>query len=82
MCHVQQKNLTALHLKPKRLRRDIRTTVDSDFTRKRWLDIEYIAEGMGVSWVCRRREDLESNVVCSSTVKGLWGWVNPELWGL
>jgi len=46
MFHVQQKKLTALHLKPKRLRRDIRTTVDSNFTRKRWLDIEYITEEM------------------------------------
>ena len=42
MCHVQQKKLTALHLKPKKLRRDIRTVVDSGFTRKTWLDIEYI----------------------------------------
>jgi len=31
MCHVQQKKLTALHLKPKILRRDIGATVDSDF---------------------------------------------------
>ena len=34
MCHVQQKKLTALHLKPKILRRDIRAVVDSGFTRK------------------------------------------------
>ena len=31
--------------------------------------------------MCRGREDLESNVVYSSTVKGLWGWVNSDLWG-
>ena len=42
MCHVQQKRLTALHLKPKKLRRDIRAIVDSGFTRKAWLDIAYI----------------------------------------
>ena len=23
---------------------------------------------------------MESNVVYSSTVKGLWGWVNSDLW--
>jgi len=46
MCHVQQKRLTALHLKPRILRRDIRATVDNDSTRKRWLDIEYITEEM------------------------------------
>ena len=46
MCHVQQKKLTALHWKPNRLGRDIRATLDSDFTRKRWLDIEYITEEM------------------------------------
>ena len=34
MCHVQQKKLTALHLKPKILRRDMRVAVDSDFTKK------------------------------------------------
>ena len=32
--HVQQKKLTALHLKPKILRRDIRAVVDSGFTKK------------------------------------------------
>ena len=47
MCHVQQKKLTALHLKPKKLRRDIRTVVDSGFTRKTWLDIGYITERRG-----------------------------------
>jgi len=46
MCHVQQKKLTALHLKPRILRRDIRATVDSDFTRKTQLIIEYITEEM------------------------------------
>ena len=40
MCHVQQAKLTALHLKPKMLRRDMRATVDSDFPRKLWLDIQ------------------------------------------
>jgi len=44
MFHVQQKNLTALHLKPRILRRDIRATVDTDFARKKWLDIEYITK--------------------------------------
>ena len=39
MCHVQQAKLTALHLKPKMLRRDMRATVGSDFPRKPWLDI-------------------------------------------
>jgi len=46
MCHIQQKRLTALHLKPGILRRDIRATVDNDSTRKRWLEIEYITEEM------------------------------------
>jgi len=46
MFHVQQKKLTALHLKPRILRRDIRATIDSDFTRKLWLDTEHITKGM------------------------------------
>ena len=32
MCHVQQAKLTALHLKPRILRRDIGEAVGSDFT--------------------------------------------------
>ena len=44
MFHVQQKKLTALHLKPRILRRDIKITVDCDLTRKKWLDIEYITK--------------------------------------
>jgi len=47
MFHVQQKRLTALHLKPWILRRGIRATVDSDFTRNKWLDIEYITKKKG-----------------------------------
>ena len=39
MYHVQQAKLTALHLKPRILRRDIGATVGSDFPRKPWLDI-------------------------------------------
>jgi len=46
-CHVQQKKLTALHLKPKKLRRDIRAVGDSGFTRKTWSDIGYITRGNG-----------------------------------
>jgi len=34
MCHVQQAKLTALHLKPKMLRRDIGAMVGSNFTRR------------------------------------------------
>ena len=34
MCHVQQKKLTALHLKPRILKRDIRAVVDDNRTRK------------------------------------------------
>ena len=44
MCHVQQAKLTALHLKPRILRRDMRVTVGIDFPRKPWLDIEYMTE--------------------------------------
>jgi len=47
MCHVQQKKLTALHLKPKKLRRDIRAVVDSGSTRKTWLDIWYTTKRKG-----------------------------------
>ena len=47
MCHVQQEKLTALHLKPRILRRDIRTAGDRDSTRKPWLDIEYMT---GKKW--------------------------------
>jgi len=33
MCHVQQKKLTALHLKSKKLRRDMRAAADSSCTK-------------------------------------------------
>jgi len=34
MCHVQQKKLTALHLKSKKLRRDMGVVADSGCTKK------------------------------------------------
>jgi len=34
MCHVQQEKLTALHLKSKKLRRDMRAAADSGCTEK------------------------------------------------
>ena len=81
MCHVQQKKLTALHLKPKKLRRDIRAVVDSGFTRKTWLDIGYITGRKGRAWAYEWRESLKSNIY-SRIVKGLWGWVILDVGGI